>query len=65
MVNSLFGWSWADPVAALGIAAVAIKEGRDAWRVDTCCAVLVGFANPSAERSSAEPAGGCGCGDSC
>jgi hypothetical protein len=39
-LNSLFGWSWADPLAALIIAAVAIKEGRDAWRGDTCCAPL-------------------------
>lgn len=36
--NSAFGWSWADPVAALVIAAVAVKEGRDAWRGETCCA---------------------------
>lgn len=36
-LNSLFGWSWADPVAALVIAAVALKEGREAWRGDTCC----------------------------
>lgn len=36
-VNSLFGWSWADPVAGLVIAAVAVKEGRDAWRGDACC----------------------------
>ena len=39
-VNSLFGWSWADPIAALVIAAVAVKEGREAWRGDTCCAPL-------------------------
>ncbi|MDL4776550.1 cation transporter [Actinomadura xylanilytica] len=38
-VNSLFGWSWADPIAALVIAAVAVKEGRQAWRGDTCCAL--------------------------
>ncbi|MFI6318863.1 cation transporter [Nonomuraea sp. NPDC050556] len=38
-LNSLFGWSWADPLAALVIAAVAVKEGREAWRGDTCCAV--------------------------
>ncbi|WBB82294.1 cation transporter [Micromonospora sp. WMMD882] len=38
-VNSLFGWSWADPIAALVIAVVAVKEGREAWRGDTCCAV--------------------------
>ena len=37
-LNSLFGWSWADPVAALVIAAVAVKEGREAWRGDACCA---------------------------
>jgi divalent metal cation (Fe/Co/Zn/Cd) transporter len=35
--NSLYGWWWADPSAALVIAAVAVKEGRDAWRGDTCC----------------------------
>ncbi|MBN6056514.1 cation transporter [Nonomuraea sp. RK-328] len=36
-LNSLFGWSWADPIAALVIAAVAVKEGREAWRGDACC----------------------------
>ncbi len=36
-LNSLFGWSWADPVAALVIAAVAIREGIQAWRGDACC----------------------------
>jgi divalent metal cation (Fe/Co/Zn/Cd) transporter len=40
LVNSLFGWAWADPIAALVIAAVAAKEGRDAWRGDTCCAPI-------------------------
>jgi len=44
-VNTLFGWAWADPIAALVIAAVAIKEGRDAWRGDTCCPPL-----PPADR---------------
>jgi divalent metal cation (Fe/Co/Zn/Cd) transporter len=38
VLNSLFGWSWADPVAALVIAVIAVKEGRNAWRGDTCCA---------------------------
>ncbi|WP_112268184.1 cation transporter [Lentzea terrae] len=36
-VNSLFGWWWADPLAALVIAAVAVREGREAWRGDHCC----------------------------
>ncbi|MBO2449457.1 cation transporter [Actinomadura barringtoniae] len=38
-VNTLFGWAWADPIAALVIAAVAVKEGREAWRGDACCAL--------------------------
>ncbi|WP_199750137.1 cation transporter [Amycolatopsis sp. WAC 04169] len=37
LLNSLFGWYWADPVVALVIAAVAIKEGREAWRGEHCC----------------------------
>lgn len=37
LANWLFGWSWADPIAALVIAAVAVKEGRDTWRGDGCC----------------------------
>ncbi len=37
VVNSLFGWWWADPLAALVIAAVAVKEGREAWRGHHCC----------------------------
>jgi divalent metal cation (Fe/Co/Zn/Cd) transporter len=36
--NALLGWWWADPVAALLIGAVAIDEGRAAWRGDACCA---------------------------
>jgi divalent metal cation (Fe/Co/Zn/Cd) transporter len=37
LLNSLFGWSWADPAVALVIAAVAVKEGREAWRGQHCC----------------------------
>lgn len=37
VLNSLLGWSWADPIAALAIAAVAVKEGREAWRGHHCC----------------------------
>jgi divalent metal cation (Fe/Co/Zn/Cd) transporter len=37
LLNSLFGWSWADPVVALVIAAVAVKEGREAWKGLHCC----------------------------
>ncbi|MFI6600287.1 cation transporter [Nonomuraea sp. NPDC050536] len=46
-LNSLYGWAWADPIAALAIAAVAVKEGREAWRGDTCCAVPPTTRSPS------------------
>ena len=36
VLNSLFGWSWADPVAALVIAVFAVREGVEAWRGDMC-----------------------------
>jgi divalent metal cation (Fe/Co/Zn/Cd) transporter len=34
--NALLGWWWADPVTALVIAAVAVNEGREAWRGEAC-----------------------------
>jgi divalent metal cation (Fe/Co/Zn/Cd) transporter len=36
--NALLGWGWLDPVAALVIAAVAVREGRQTWRGEGCCA---------------------------
>jgi divalent metal cation (Fe/Co/Zn/Cd) transporter len=49
LLNSLFGWTWADPIAALVIAVVAVKEGRDAWRGDTCCTpIAAGDTTPAA-----------------
>ena len=35
-LNSLFGWAWADSIAALVIAAFAVREGIEAWRGDAC-----------------------------
>jgi divalent metal cation (Fe/Co/Zn/Cd) transporter len=37
LLNGLFGWYWADPIAALVIAAIAVKEGWNAWKGDACC----------------------------
>lgn len=37
--NALFGLWWMDPAAALFIAAVAVREGRESWRGDGCCDV--------------------------
>jgi len=54
LANAALGWWWADPAAALVIAAVAVKEGRDAWRGDACC-------SPSAcGQSGGRPAGRAG-----
>jgi len=36
--NALFGWWWLDPIAALVIGAVAIREGLETWRGEGCCA---------------------------
>jgi divalent metal cation (Fe/Co/Zn/Cd) transporter len=32
LANSLFGWMWADSVAALVVAVLAIREGIEAWQ---------------------------------
>jgi divalent metal cation (Fe/Co/Zn/Cd) transporter len=37
LANALLGWWWADPAAALIIAAVALREGRESWRGEACC----------------------------
>ncbi|WP_165827624.1 cation transporter [Mycolicibacterium sp. GF69] len=58
VLNSLFGWSWADPIAGLIIAAIAVREGIEAWRGDTCCATPV-----LAAPGTGEGAPGCDCCD--
>ncbi|HEY2043033.1 MAG TPA: cation transporter [Jatrophihabitans sp.] len=56
VLNTILGWSWADPIAGLVIASVAAKEGRDAWRGDNCC--------PPPTPADVEPAaGGCCAGE--
>ncbi|OLF17045.1 cation transporter [Actinophytocola xanthii] len=57
-LNSAFGWSWADPLAALVIAGIAIREGLNAWRGDACCAV------PLLDEPR-DDASGCGSGCDC
>jgi divalent metal cation (Fe/Co/Zn/Cd) transporter len=34
--NTVFGWWWLDPLAALAVAGVAVKEGLASWRGETC-----------------------------
>lgn len=57
LLNSVLGWTWADSAAALVIAAVAVREGVEAWRGDACCAAPVAVL--AGERGSEQR------GDSC
>jgi divalent metal cation (Fe/Co/Zn/Cd) transporter len=42
--NAAFGWWWLDPVIGLVIAAVAVREGREAWSGEGCaCAAVPGL----------------------
>jgi divalent metal cation (Fe/Co/Zn/Cd) transporter len=36
--NALFSWWWLDPIAALLIASVAVREGLETWRGEGCSA---------------------------
>jgi divalent metal cation (Fe/Co/Zn/Cd) transporter len=59
VLNATLGWSWADPIAGLVIAAVAVREGCEAWRGDGCCAPT-----GTEHRDQHDDAGACRCGDS-
>ncbi|GAA3675015.1 MULTISPECIES: cation diffusion facilitator family transporter [Dermacoccaceae] len=59
LVNAWWGWWWADPIAGLVIAAVAVREGLQAWRGDACsCTPL-----PLNEADTED--GSCTCGPGC
>jgi hypothetical protein len=61
LANSLLGWTWADPIAALVIAVVAVKEGREAWHGDDCCAPT-GLTTLKETNGTTDP---CGCAPGC
>ncbi len=42
LLNATLGWGWADPIAGLVIAAVAVREGIQAWRGEGCCSPVAG-----------------------
>jgi divalent metal cation (Fe/Co/Zn/Cd) transporter len=49
IVNAAFGWWWADPVIALAIAGLAVKEGRETWRGEGCCAASLRTTSPACD----------------
>ncbi|MCW2788362.1 MAG: hypothetical protein JWP56_665 [Aeromicrobium sp.] len=53
LLNATLGWAWADPIAGLIIAAVAAREGLEAWRGEGCCSPI------------SRDDDGCGSDDSC
>ncbi|MBZ3900096.1 cation transporter [Streptomyces griseiscabiei] len=65
VLNATLGWSWADPIAALVIAAVAAKEGRDAWQGKGCCAPTAHATDPGASGAAVPDACGCEPGCTC
>ncbi|MFC9502001.1 cation transporter [Streptomyces sp. NPDC057002] len=60
VLNATLGWSWADPIAALVIAAIAIKEGREAWQDEGCCAPTAALVPSVGDEADA-----CGCRPGC
>jgi divalent metal cation (Fe/Co/Zn/Cd) transporter len=40
VLNATLGWGWADPIAGLIIAGVAVREGVEAWKGEGCCSPI-------------------------
>ena len=57
LVNATLGWGWADPLAGLVIAAVALRESWQAWHGEGCCAPGAGPSDAAAHTCTCcEPA---------
>lgn len=56
VLNATFGWGWADPIAGLVIAGVAVREGIQTWKGEGCCSPI---------DAGVSDEGGCGCAPGC
>jgi divalent metal cation (Fe/Co/Zn/Cd) transporter len=65
VLNATLGWTWADPIAGLVIAAVAIKEGRQAWRGEGCCGTIGSHGHSHDGTASRGTDEATGCTDGC
>jgi divalent metal cation (Fe/Co/Zn/Cd) transporter len=66
LINATLGWWWADPLAGLVIAAVATREGRQAWQGQNCCPPFPADGDEQRLDDERDPCGcGPGCADSC
>jgi divalent metal cation (Fe/Co/Zn/Cd) transporter len=61
VLNASLGWGWADPIAGLVIAAVAVREGVEAWKGKGCCAP----GRPGEDVGAEDATARCGCADGC
>jgi divalent metal cation (Fe/Co/Zn/Cd) transporter len=57
VLNATLGWTWADPVAGLVVAAVAAREAVLTWRGEGCCGP--GTHSAHEDACAAETGGGC------
>jgi divalent metal cation (Fe/Co/Zn/Cd) transporter len=70
VLNAALGWWWADPLVALGLAVVAVREGREALHGDTCCTPVRsddadGADGADSDSEGGSSADGCGCATGC
>jgi divalent metal cation (Fe/Co/Zn/Cd) transporter len=61
VLNATLGWAWADPLAGLVIAGVAVREGLEAWRGERCACTPAPLDDAAAGTSHAEAS----CADDC
>jgi divalent metal cation (Fe/Co/Zn/Cd) transporter len=65
VLNSELGWWWADPLAALVIAGVAVREGVEAWRGEACGCLPGSLSTDTVDSAVGAHGCGNGCIDSC
>ncbi len=61
VLNATLGWAWADPLAGLVIAGLAVREGIEAWRGEGCACAP----DPMHHDAAAEHADEKSCTDGC
>lgn len=54
IANTLAAWWWLDPVIALAIAALAVREGREAWMGQGCTCAVIPKLNPATPTADQE-----------
>ena len=59
LLNATLGWTWADPVAGLVVAAVAAREAVQAWRGEGCCAPGAHAGHEDVDAPAGTTDGGC------